>query len=176
MSVVAVLVTVLAPWRFDAAFSLAAAGDYRRPIVGDQAPPLDLETLNGAARPDERLQGAVTVVDFFTTWCKPCHEALRDLAALRGAQGKELQVVLVDVGEDPALVRRFLTTAALPADARVLLDPGATTVRTWGHDRFPTTFLIDRAGVIRHINRGWGPGYRERLARWLRAMLAGGMR
>jgi cytochrome c biogenesis protein CcmG, thiol:disulfide interchange protein DsbE len=130
--------------------------------------------LSGAALPERPLVGAVTVVDFFATWCKPCHEALRDLAALRGAPGMQIQVLLVDVGEDPALVRRFLATAALPAEAKVLLDPGGTTARVWGQDRYPTTFLIDRGGVIRHINRGWGPGYRDRVGRWLRAMLAGG--
>ena len=179
-SVGAIPAVVWASGCLDLALAPAAgAADERpehRPIVGDPAPPLALETLDGAARPEGQRRGAVTVVDFFTTWCKPCHEALRDLAALRSAQGKEIQVVLVDVGEDPALVRRFLTTAALPADARVLLDPAGTTTGAWGHDRFPTTFLIDRTGVIRHINRGWGPGYRERLGRWLRAMLASGMR
>jgi cytochrome c biogenesis protein CcmG/thiol:disulfide interchange protein DsbE len=157
------------------ALAAPAAGEGPRPIVGDPAPPLDLKTPSDAVLPAQPLQGAVTIVDFFTTWCKPCHQALRDLAALRSAEGgTAIQILLIDVGEDPALVRRFLTTAALPAGAQVLLDPGGTTARTWGHDRFPTTFLIDRAGMIRHINRGWGPGYRERLGRWLRAMLAGG--
>jgi len=44
-------------------------------------------------------------------------------------------------------------------------------MRRWGVRTFPTTFLVDRAGVVRHINRGWGPGYQARLLAWLHAML-----
>ena len=43
------------------------------------------------------------------------------------------------------------------------LDPSGDTMRRWGARTFPTTFLVDRAGVIRHINRGWGAGYQARL-------------
>ena len=32
-------------------------------------------------------------------------------------------------------------------------------MRRWGCRTFPTTFLVDGAGVVRHINRGWGAGY-----------------
>jgi protein-disulfide isomerase-like protein with CxxC motif len=53
----------------------------------------------------------------------------------------------------------------------VTLDPSGDTMRRWGARTFPTTFLIDRAGVIRHINRGWGARYQARLLGWLRPML-----
>src|SRR5262249_7436315 len=142
------------------------------PGIGDEAPPLEVETVDGRAFPGARLAGGgVVVVDFFATWCKPCHQALRDLEALRGAVGPGVRFVVVDVADEPATVRRFLAENPLPEGFEIALDRSGGSAHRWGQDRFPTTFLVDGAGVIRHINRGWGTGYRARLARWLRAML-----
>jgi hypothetical protein len=79
-------------------------------------------------------------------------------------------LVLVDRGEPAAVARRWAAGAELPPETIVALDPLGVAARRWGATRLPTTFVIDAAGVVRHINRGWGPGYRARLSRWLRAM------
>ncbi len=50
----------------------------------------------------------------------------------------------------------------MKGEARRMFDP----------QRYPCTFLIDAAGVVRRINRGFGPGYPARMERWLRELLA----
>ena len=150
---------------------LAGLSDPVPPGVGDPAPPLAIVTAEGDSAP-VRLEGEIVVVDFFATWCGPCHHALRDLVAIREQLGPRLRFVFVDVDEAPETVKEFLAHTALPGGAQVTLDPGAVVMRRWGARTFPTTFLVDRAGVVRHINRGWGAGYRARLLAWLRPMLA----
>jgi cytochrome c biogenesis protein CcmG/thiol:disulfide interchange protein DsbE len=143
----------------------------RPPGIGDRAPPLELETLDGHAFAGRPLQGEASIVEFFATWCGPCHRALADLADVRARLPRRARLVVVAVGEDPLVVRRFLATHPLPAGAELALDRRGATARAWGQERFPTTFLVDGGGVIRHINRGWGGGYAERILRWLRPML-----
>jgi len=147
--------------------------DPRPPGIGDRAPALELETLDGRPFPRAHL-GEATVVDFFATWCGPCHRALADLAAVEARLPARARLIVVAVGEDAPTVRRFFEAHPLPAGAELGLDRRGSVARSWGQDRFPTTFLVDGGGVIRHINRGWGAGYEERLLRWLRPMVAPG--
>jgi len=151
---------------------LAGLSDPVPPGVGDPAPPLAIVNAEGDASP-ARLEGEIVVVDFFATWCEPCHRALHDLVAIREQLGPRLRFVFVDVDETPETVKAFLAKTPLPGGAQVTIDPGAVVMRRWGARTFPTTFLVDQAGVVRHINRGWGAGYRARLLVWLRGMLAG---
>ena len=138
--------------------------------IGDPARALDLPALDGKLIKTQQLQGRVTAVDFFATWCGPCHEAMAALDQIARSEPR-LQLVIVDVGEDPAVVRAFFAQHPPPPGARVVIDRDGSAGRRWGQRRFPTTFLLDAGGVVRHINRGYGPGYGARIANWVRTLL-----
>jgi cytochrome c biogenesis protein CcmG/thiol:disulfide interchange protein DsbE len=138
--------------------------------IGDPARALDLPSLDGKILKVEELRGRVTAVDFFATWCGPCQLAMAALDQI-ARRDPRLQLVVVDVGEDPALVRAFFAQHPLPPGARLVLDEKADAGRRWGQRRFPTTFVLDAAGVVRHINRGYGPGYPARMDGWIRSLL-----
>jgi thiol-disulfide isomerase/thioredoxin len=149
---------------------LMASGD--RPQVGEVAPSFQARTLAGASVRSEDLQGHVTVVDFFASWCQPCKDGLSEILAVRQKLGPHFNLMVVAVEGDAPALKDFLASHPLPAGTMVALDGGGELARALGEDRLPTTFFLDERTTIRHINRGHGSGYRARATRWLSGMLA----
>ena len=121
-----------------------------KPYRGDrETPPLSLQTLDGETIELANYSGKVVVLNFWTTWCPPCVEeipSLERLRKLRTARG--LEVISVDVGEEPEKVRQFLEDK--PVGYPVALDPDAEAFVAWNTYAFPTTFILDRLSLI-HI-------------------------
>ena len=153
------------------ALLIAAAPAVTKPLIGDPAPALDLPDLQGKRAGAWRFKDRVTVVEFSATWCLPCGRSLEDLRAIRSELGEDVQIIIVSQDPRSPAVRNHFRDRPLPEGAVLLLDPSGDAGRRWGRDRFPTTFFVNRDGLVRHIYRGYGPGFRDRATRWLRGML-----
>lgn len=145
------------------------------PVIGDAAPPLPQEGVR--AQPDASAEAPITIVEFFATWCAACQASLRDTVAVlnkldQGPGTSRFKLVIVDVGEDVATVKRWLSKSELFRNTTLALDADKSVYARWGANRLPTVFVIDKLGIIRHINRGHGKGYPARLTAWLRKRLA----
>lgn len=152
----------------------AAAADAPASVLalGGPAPALEGATLDGRPFAARWSEGDATVVMFFATYCRPCHRALRELDAIRRTAGSRLRFVLVDAGEDPAAVRKFLADNPVPGEGAVVIDASGSDRRRWGCEIEPTLFLVDRAGRVRYINHGWGEGSEAKYLRRVRNVLA----
>jgi thiol-disulfide isomerase/thioredoxin len=138
---------------------------------GDHAPVLNGETLDRKSVTADWSAGAATVVIFFATWCTPCHRALRELRAIGQTIGPRVRFVLIDSGDDPAKVRPFLAENVIPEGAVVISDPSGSDKDRWGCPILPTLFIVDRAGIVRYINRGWGDGSEAKYLRRVQNVL-----
>jgi thiol-disulfide isomerase/thioredoxin len=139
---------------------LAASGCavVRPPAGPGAAGPLQLELTrypSGAPWSLAEDRGSVVFLDFWATWCDPCREALplyADLAREYGPRG--LKVYAVSVDGDPAPIGAFLHQAGV--ELPVLLDPEGRQAGARLQVRMmPTSFLIDRAGVVRGVHEGY---------------------
>lgn len=99
-------------------------------------------------------KGAVTVVDFWSTSCKPCVKMLPEIEALYVARRTEgLAVVGVAIDDNPGLVGSRLKELGVTYPN--LLDDAASTMRgTYQVDELPQTFVFDRQGQVRLVTTG----------------------
>jgi peroxiredoxin len=118
--------------------------------VGRRAPDFTTQTLDGQTVSLSDYRGKVVLLNFWATWCEPCDREMPDFQAIYSKEQDNGFVVLaVDNQEAPGDVAQFVTAHKLTFP--ILLDEdGAINGSIYG-DRvlgYPTSFLIDRNGVI----------------------------
>ena len=118
------------------------------PQEGQAAPPLSATLLDGSRFALADAGGKVLIVNFWATWCVPCRQEMPAMDAYyrqHRADGVEILAISMDRPEDlPKVVeamRPFSFPVALVRDAEI-----KGYGRIW---RMPTTFVIDRRGVLR---------------------------
>jgi len=119
--------------------------------VGEKAPDFSWVTPDGPTTRLSALRGRPVVVNFWATWCVPCRTEM----PLLDASAKETGVSFleVDLEEDPQAIRAFFDGLQL-RHLSPLLDSDGVIFRRWGVVSLPTTFFVDRDGIVRQVEIG----------------------
>jgi peroxiredoxin len=125
---------------------------------GTRAADLSLPDRNGKLVRLSDLKGKVVLVDFWASWCGPCRKNNPRLVKLYHkyhSKGLEIYGISLDESHDD-------WQSAVSQDRmewiQVIDDKGwnASSALTYGVDMIPSSFLLDRDGVIRKVNaEGW---------------------
>ena len=123
------------------------------PAPGVAAPAFSGTNLSGEKVELAGLRGRVVLLDFWATWCPPCVASMPHLQRLQDEFGAKGLVVL-GVNQEPGQedrVRYFLKQSRVTFPS--VVDPGKIHVE-YGVYSFPSSFVIDRQGIIRATFRG----------------------
>jgi thiol-disulfide isomerase/thioredoxin len=122
---------------------------------GQRAPAVAGARLDGQGQLSlAGLRGKVVYLDFWASWCKPCALSLPTLDGFRKEfPAKDFAVLAINVDNDPKLARTFLSRR--PVGYPSLFDPEGKLPVKYGVETMPTSFLIDREGVIRRVHKGF---------------------
>lgn len=115
-----------------------------------RTPDFQLVTLDGDSVRSLDLRGEVVVLNFWATWCLPCRLEMPSLQSLhedRAADGVRVLGLATDVGAE-APIRAFLKERDITYP--VGRASNAQRRAFGGISGIPTTFVIDREGVVRH--------------------------
>ncbi len=127
--------------------------------VGDSAPSFRARTLDGSQTiSNEDLKGKVIFVDFWASWCPPCLKSLPDFEQLQTSfSGRNDVVVLaINLDENPQDANKFLST--LDVTYKILADSEGKIPESFGVSTMPSSFIIDKEGVIRYVHKGYKSG------------------
>ncbi len=116
-----------------------------------RTPRYALTALDGSPLSPDALRGKVVLINFWATWCLPCRVEMPLLQRM-AERHRDAGFVVVglsvdrDTGES---VRTFLRERGVTYPVAVV---GPDVERAFGGVRgYPTSILIDRTGVIRHV-------------------------
>jgi thiol-disulfide isomerase/thioredoxin len=142
------------------------------PLLGVQAPALDLDLLGGDRASLAAHEGQVVILDFWATWCGPCVRALPIITSVADRY-KEKGVVLyaVNVQETPEQISAFLKQHKL--DLSVPMDVAGEAAQRYRVRGIPQTVLIGRDGTVQAVHVGLLPNLEEQLSGEIETLLKG---
>jgi peroxiredoxin len=121
--------------------------------TGDAAPAFTRDALDGRHVSLGDYRGRVVLVDFWATWCGPCHLQADILAPLYAEyRERGVEFLSVSVGEEIDTVRDFV--AKKPSPFPVLVDPADELTPTYGIVALPTVLIVDKSGKVAYFNFG----------------------
>ena len=116
-----------------------------------------LKTTDGRTLGPRDFPGHVVVVDFWATWCVPCHLQAQILApVVRELKGNGVQFLAADMGEPEGVVRSYLEQHPIPYP--VLLDIDGKISDDLGITALPTLMVLDKSGGLRYLQAGLADG------------------
>ena len=112
-------------------------------------------------------KGKVVLVDFWASWCTPCKTSFPALDKLyQEYKARGFEVLAVNLDQRRRDADAFL--AARPHMMPVLFDPKGASPLAFAVRGMPSSFLIDRTGMIRFTHMGYsdniGDQYRREIA------------
>ena len=113
------------------------------------APDFTLKTHDGQDVKLSSLRGRVVLLNFWATWCPTCSVEEPSLERLATElKGQPFSLLAVSVDDNWDVVRQHFSSGSAMT---VLLDKERKVPQSYGTEKFPESFLIDRDGNVRYF-------------------------
>ena len=157
-----------------AALALAAPSSRAAAVLSEwkgppAAPPIELFTPDGTPFTLASLRGKVVLVNFWATWCEPCVTEMPSLQRLRDQLAPRFEVLGVNYQEGPARIKAFVDKSGVSFP--IVRDTDGAIAKSWGARIFPASYVVDRAGSVRHVLIGGADWTSPELVTTIRKLL-----
>ena len=139
--------------------------------VGKAAPDLSVKTVNGKGEiTRDSLAGKVAIVDFWATWCEPCKKSFPKLQELYTKYKGQLEIVAISEDEENQGLKDFADSHG-NAKFPIVFDEGKSIAGKWHPDKMPSTFIVDKSGVVKFVHLGYHDGEEADIEREIKGLL-----
>lgn len=123
-------------------------------LIGEIAPSISGETLDGGTFDLADHRGRWVIVNFFATWCTPCIVEHPELVAFqeRHQELRDASVVSVVFDDDPDDARRFFEDRG--GSWPVVVDEDRSVAVAYGVPQVPESFVVSPNGTVVHLYTG----------------------
>lgn len=140
---------------FFLAASLSGCGEESRPLlqVGAKAVPFNLELIGGEQIRLEQYAGKGLVITFMSSWCPCSNESVPLMKQAYAKQGNgQVVFLMVGIQDSRAKFEKFIEKWQVPFPAGY--DKGDRIANDYGVSSPPTTFFIDKSGIVKRAFYG----------------------
>jgi cytochrome c biogenesis protein CcmG/thiol:disulfide interchange protein DsbE len=152
-----------------AAPGVGGAGKHE--LLNNPAPDFAADSVNGKGKVAlSQWKGKVVLVDFWATWCEPCKKSFPKLEELRvkySASGFEIAAISED--DEANGVKEFGTNYG--AKFPMLWDKDKSIANKWHPPNMPSSFIVDKKGVVRFVHLGYHDGEEKEIETELKSLL-----
>jgi len=116
-------------------------------LPGTKAPGFSLPDLTGKTVTSAAFRDKVMLINFWATWCAPCRGEMPALDRLQKQfEDKGLAVIGISIDSELSQVEQFIKDSK--TQFQILHDPSMKCQDEYKVFAYPTTFLVDRQGII----------------------------
>ncbi|MFQ6122048.1 MAG: redoxin domain-containing protein [Dehalococcoidales bacterium] len=160
--ILAIILTLLVGWGLVMAGCSASPTPTQDSQAGKLAPDFQLQSLDGQTVSLSDFRGKPVFLNFWASWCEPCRVEMpfiQEIYQDKEWADKGLVILGINLGENPSRVKQFMESYGLSFPT--LLDTDQNVALKYNIRFIPTTFFIDKDGIIQDIKLGAFSGRAE---------------
>jgi cytochrome c biogenesis protein CcmG, thiol:disulfide interchange protein DsbE len=147
----------------------SASGDPHA-MVGVHAPAFSRPAIVGhSALSTDSAKGKVLVIDFWATYCRPCEKEFPKLQALADKHAGNMLVYGLSEDESTEGIAAFVKKTGVRFP--IGWDQNNAISQRYKLEKMPTSYVIDKKGIIRFVHGGYTEGEEEEIARQVDELL-----
>ena len=139
--------------------------------VGSKVPDVKVVRSDGKYVSLASFKGKVVLINFWATWCPPCVREMPELNKLYKKFKKDGLVILPIANPRDSVERVKAFFKYVGIDFPYYVDENFTATRLFGVRALPTTFVVDRKGVVRQVFIGMRPWMSPQFVDYFKSLL-----